>query len=222
MIIDDINAKIRRAKGAPVSFDWEGYLEESIGIPRKLLESLLNEDDDWTFIVKIHGIIETGLNHMLLVSLGHPELRKIISKMDTSSGKLAFIKALKLLPDDARMFVRVLSTVRNAAVHDTKNFTISLIEYEMGLDSEQRRNWKAGLGFSNVESATIIADPRVASLHGCTLILAHALKHELLAVTKRQLHTTMNEGIRELAQAKAREEARKRKKKRVKAKAKKH
>lgn len=219
MIIDKISAITSKK---PISFDWRGYLEESIGISRKLLDSVSKEDgDDWTFIVKIHGIIEAGLNHMLLVSLGRPGLRKIISKMDTGSGKLSFIKALDLLPANARTFVRVLSTVRNVAVHDIKNFDISLVEYEKRLDREQRRNWKAGLAFGSADEALIVAHPRFAIYHGCMVLLAHALKHELIAVKKRQLYTTMEEGIRDLAKQEARQEARKRKKKRAKSKAKK-
>lgn len=223
MLIDDINAKILAAKGVPVKFDMEAYLEESVGIPRKLLDSIRKEDgDDWTFILRVHGIIEAGLNHMLLVTLGRPELRKIISKMGTSYGKLPFIEALNLLPDGARMFIRVLSTLRNAAVHDINNFDISLVEYEKRLNPEQRKNWKAGLGFTSVDDALIVSNPRFAVFHGCIVILGHALKHELAAVTKRQLQTTMREGIRKLAQQETREESRKRKKKHTESKAKKH
>lgn len=217
MIIDDIIAKLS-ASGSfkrSVTFDWRKYLEESVGISPKFLESL-SKDDDWTFIIKIHGLLEAGLNHILLQSLGYPELRKIISKMDTGSGKLAFVKALDLLPGNARMFVRVLSAVRNAAVHDIRNFDISLMEYQKRLDRDQRRNWKVGLGIG-VAPGTVIDNPRAAILQGCMIVLGYAMKQELLAATKRQLHTTMVDGIRELAES----SVRKRKKKPVKPKSKK-
>jgi hypothetical protein len=202
MIIDDIMAAIRAAMKSKrsVSFDWRGYLEESVGLSPKLLESL-NKDDDWTFIIKTHGIIEAGLNHMILERLGCPGLTKFISKMDTSAGKLAIVKALDLLPENARMFVRVLSTVRNAAVHDVRNFDISLIEYEKKLNPDQRKNWKKGLGVGVAPGTSVVDNPRAAILSGCMIVLGHAMKQQLIAMTERELHTTMYEGIRELAEA---------------------
>lgn len=209
MIVDDIISKLSSKR--PISFNWRRYLEESVGLPSQLLDSL-GADDDWTFIIRVHGIIEAGLNHMILERLGTPELAKFISKMDTSGGKLNIVKALGLLPENARMFVRVLSTVRNAAVHDVRNFQISLVGYEKGLNAEQRRNWRAGLG-AGVAPGVVINDPRHAILSGCMMVLGYAMKQELIAAAKRKLQDTMYVGIQELAKS----SRRKRKKKPSKA-----
>jgi hypothetical protein len=218
MVIDDIIAKLAAAMSSKcsVDFDFSKYLEESVGFSPKLLKSL-SKDDDWTFTIKIHGIIEAGLNHMLLETLGYPELRKIISKMDTSGGKLVFTRALNLLPERARMFVRGVSTIRNAAVHDITHFDISLIEYEKKLDSDQRRNWNAGLGIGVAPGTSVVDDPRAAIAAGCMIVLGYAMKQELLAAMKQKLHITMLEGIQGLAEA----SAPRRKKKPVKSKTKK-
>lgn len=202
MLIDDINAKIAAA-GASVEFDMPTYLKESVGVPRKLLDAIRKEDDDdWTFIIRIHALIEAGLNHMLLVALGRPELRKIISKMPTASGKLEFIKALNLMPDGARKFIGVLSTLRNAAVHDITNFDISLRDYEKRLTPAQLKEWRLGLGFGKVDEPLVISEPRFAIFHGCMLILTYALKHELDAVTKRQREARRRETDRVEAEPK--------------------
>src|ERR1017187_2911197 len=107
------------------------WLNESVGISSKLLASLDN-DDDWTFIIKMHGILEAGLNHLILSRLHEPNMVDVVSHLETNdrrSGKIAFIKAYNLLSDDACLFVRMLSEVRNRAVHDIKNFDLNLRTY---------------------------------------------------------------------------------------------
>jgi hypothetical protein len=75
----------------------------------------------------MHGFVEAAVSHLLLTRLNNPALAKIIPKLETNNartGKLAFVKAYKLLSDDACLFVNVLSEVRNRAVHDIKHFDI--------------------------------------------------------------------------------------------------
>jgi hypothetical protein len=92
------------------------WLEQSVGIPRRLWDSLDN-DDDWTFVIKMHGILEAGLNHLLITRLGDwaddpNKLARIVSRLDTidsQRGKIAFINAYGLLSPDARLFVKLLS-----------------------------------------------------------------------------------------------------------------
>jgi len=125
----------------------EQELEQSVGVSRKLLDSL-ESDDDWTFLIKMHGILEAGLNHLLLTRLSNPDLSRIVAFLPTNdqrTGKLAFIKAYKLLSEEACLFVRVLSEVRNRAVHDVKNFDLNLVEYVRQLDANQRENWQIAM-----------------------------------------------------------------------------
>lgn len=131
--------------------DFEKWVFETAGISKKLLDSL-DTDDDWTFVIKVHGILETALNHLILnrLQIMHPvpKLVDIISRLETNdrrTGKIAFIKAYDLLPDEACLFVRMLSEVRNRAVHDIKNFDLDLVKYLKGLNKEQKQNWRIAL-----------------------------------------------------------------------------
>src|SRR4051812_1454909 len=93
----------------------ERWVTETIGIKKKLLLSL-DHDDDWTFVIKMHGILEAALNHLLLVQFDNAVLDKVVSKLPTASeqnGKLAFIRALDLLPKDCCVFVKSFSEVRS-------------------------------------------------------------------------------------------------------------
>jgi hypothetical protein len=101
---------------ADAEFDeiFGGWLEKSVGIPRSLFASL-DTDDDWTFVIKMHGVLEAGLNHLLLTRLFSSEnpdkLSRLVAQLDTSDprkGKLAFIKAYDLLPPD-NLFVYTTS-----------------------------------------------------------------------------------------------------------------
>lgn len=65
--------------------------------------------DDWTLIVRLHAMIETGLNASLINELERPELESIVSKPDTSNqatGKVAFAKALGIIDEEAAEHLR--------------------------------------------------------------------------------------------------------------------
>src|ERR1700731_1022816 len=107
----------------------EHWVTKTVGISRQLLASL-DHDDDWTFVIKMHGILEAVLNHLLLSRFDNPALADIISKLETNNertGKIAFINACDLLPENARGFIRLFSQLRNRAVHDVKNFDLNLV-----------------------------------------------------------------------------------------------
>ena len=63
-------------------------------------EVLGQTENDWTYIVKLHAMIETALNNALIRQFNSPDLSRVIAKLDTSNaatGKVAFAKALKIL-----------------------------------------------------------------------------------------------------------------------------
>jgi hypothetical protein len=73
---------------------FEDWIRRTLGIPRSPLHSL-KSDDDWTFVIKMHAIVETALNHLLMIRLNNPKLSDIIAKLETNDrrkGKMAFVK----------------------------------------------------------------------------------------------------------------------------------
>ena|ERR1051326_2282777 len=114
------------------------WMQKTLGINR---ESRL-ADNDWMFIVKLHAMIETGLNDALVKQFNAPELARVIAKLDTSNtatGKVAFSKALQILHPTSIVFIQKLSELRNFCVHDVRNFGFQLEKYVDGL-SEEKRN----------------------------------------------------------------------------------
>jgi hypothetical protein len=192
----------------------ERWLKESVGISRRLLLSL-GHDDDWTFVIKMHGIIEAALNHLLLTQFDNPELAEVVPKLETNNlrtGKMAFIKAYKLLPENACLFVKLFSEVRNRAVHDIKNFDLNLVAYLGGLDSKQQKNWKTALTSwmvsdpSEVSRNLALLVPREAIYNSCMMILLRsyekhtdtkAQKERIRSATKFFEGRTMFQGFHE-------------------------
>lgn len=114
------------------------WMRETIGIDPD--GSILSEND-WMLIIKLHATMEAALNSTLLLQFGAPELKKTISKLDTSNtatGKVAFAKALKILEPQSAVFIQKLSELRNLCVHDIKNFNFDLIGYLSELEEVKR------------------------------------------------------------------------------------
>ncbi len=166
------------------------WMEESLGVPLTALFNTFKNDDDWTFVIKIHAIIEAALNQILITQMGNPSLDRIIEKLETNNrrtGKIAFIRAYDLLPDKACLFIRLLSEIRNDAVHDARNFGLNLNDYARGLSKENRANWKAALtypfvGVIDVEAVDRSGEEYIGRLRdgisfGCVHLLVRALNH---------------------------------------------
>ena len=172
--------------------DW---LTETVGLSISLLKSL-DDDDDWTFVIKMHGILEAGLNHLLLSQLGNQNLSQIVSRLETKNartGKIAFIKAYDLLPHDACLFVQLLSEVRNRAVHDIKNFDLNLKQYLATLDNKQLKNWRTGLTcwcskpIDESMPRLAIENPRAAIYNSCMRIVVASFSNQIKMETRTEL-----------------------------------
>jgi len=112
------------------AFAFASELEREIGIPPGFL-ARLPEQDDWSFVVKLHALIEAAATHLLVAKLDYPELAEVLSNMELSNrktGKLAFIKALELVDSDCRAWVQKLSELRNLLVHDVRNAGVALVD----------------------------------------------------------------------------------------------
>src|SRR5208283_2682599 len=103
-------------------------IEQVIELIKKLLEPLetklnlekgfffkITDEDDWSFIIKLHALIEAAVSHLLTDVLGREELSDVFAELEMSNkkrGKLAFVRALNLLDEDDRRFISKLSELR--------------------------------------------------------------------------------------------------------------
>ena len=183
-------------------FSW---LREGLGVADAFLDRLWT-DDDWTLIIKLHSMIEAGMNHLILNQLGNPKLERVIAKLDTSNpatGKAAFVKAFALLPDKTLRFIQILSEIRNACVHDARNFTFNLEAHVATFEKKQLANWLDCLTVSMPETMEFRSgemlptrtlfkvNPRFGVITATLQIMSAAYSHSLeqrLSTTLAELH----------------------------------
>lgn len=114
---------------------------KNMGLPATFLVDLFREKDDWSFIIKLHALIEGVSTHLLVSDLSDERLGDVIAHLEmsnTRAGKIAFLKALGLMDSDDRAFVAALSELRNALVHRIENVNFSLENDDDGLTRAPR------------------------------------------------------------------------------------
>ncbi|MGY3265560.1 hypothetical protein [Lysobacter sp. HA35] len=125
-------------------------VEGRLGIRSGFFADLAREDD-WSFVVKAHALLESSCSAFLTDYLGRPELADIFVRLELSSkdtGKVAFAKAFGLMNDRERRFISALSQLRNLLVHNVKNTTFSFAEHVGTLDANQRKSFVESLGYA--------------------------------------------------------------------------
>jgi len=107
------------------------HLERSLGLPDGFCFKLQTEDD-WSFVIKLHALFECAVAELVTHGLGRKELADVFSWLELSNkkkGKLAFVRALGLMPLQHVQFVWNLSELRNHMAHNVRNITMGLTDY---------------------------------------------------------------------------------------------
>ncbi len=119
-------------------------LERELRLPEGFLESL-EEEDDWSFIIKLHALLEGAISFLLTRHFGGNEaLAKIMDRIELSNketGKMAFVKALDLLIPEGQTFISKLSELRNKVVHNISEVGFDLSLYVQCLNKDQFNNF---------------------------------------------------------------------------------
>jgi hypothetical protein len=103
---------------------------------------------DWSFLIRLHTMIEASLNHLITTYLGDVRLLPIITRLETgntATGKLAFLSALNLLSSPCRSFIKHFSEIRNDLVHNVQNVEFDLSSYMQTMDKQRKRNLYAAI-----------------------------------------------------------------------------
>lgn len=123
-------------------------LEKDLGLPPGFCVRL-NEEDDWSFVIKLHALLESAASHFLTRAIGREELADIFTRIamsDKRTGKIAFIRQLNLLPVGHTKFIEGLSEIRNQVVHQIANVEFSLVEYFKAQEAKRNEKQFAALG----------------------------------------------------------------------------
>jgi hypothetical protein len=167
--------------------------EKAIGIRQGFIAEY-RHGDDWSFVIKSHALLEAGVSQLLAYHLGHPPLVDVFSRLDMAAsgfGKLEFVKALGLLDDSERKFVRTLGELRNMLVHNIANVDFDLRAYMGSLEKQKLNATQLALDrlFDGDPHAPLPDDrdltPRKVFLASPKAIIAGGVKLILLVVHNR-------------------------------------
>ena len=141
-------------------------LEAELGIATGFFDGLdSDEENDWSFIIKLHALVEAAVSHLLTERVQAPELSELFARLDMSykaTGKAAYVEALSLLDKPERRFMCLLSELRNKLVHDVRNITFDLEAHVEGMSKDQR---KAFLQNFNLLATEVTDDVRRIFMH---------------------------------------------------------
>lgn len=108
----------------------------------------LLKQDDWSFVIKAHALIEEAVTEVIVAHLGQESLKGLIERLplsDAKAGKLVATKQLGLLPDNHRKFIRWFSELRNILAHRLENTSFTFEAHLAAFDANQRRSWKQNI-----------------------------------------------------------------------------
>ena len=176
-------------------------LEAELGIESGLLEKMF-DDDDWSFVIKTHAVLEAAVTHLLAGALNEPRLVPFLARLElsgTTIGKLPVVKALELLGDEERRFVRSMSELRNDLVHDIRNlgFTFkthvermdraTLVRFRKNFDTWTTGGTHEELFGKKVDVVEFFrSNPKLAIWYSTMVTLAMIYERRQLEFDKRQ------------------------------------
>lgn len=189
---------------------FQRWLVDTIGVSDTFLSDTFHqafsEDDDWSFVIRFHALIESGLNRLLANHFNEPRITDLISDIPTHgrTSKMAFAKALDLLSPSTQAFIRVFSAARNRAVHDVRQVGFNLISYADSLPLNERQSWRSGLcgvigpefpfGGETYSTAEITeSNPRYVIFLSTVFFMAVVLQHQKRSERNRSIADAMRE-----------------------------
>jgi hypothetical protein len=158
--------------------DATDWLEKELTLPKGFIAGLVQEDD-WSFVIKAHALVEAALTNQLSASVDE-RLTSVFEQLelsDSRKGKIAFSKALGLLDSNQRKFIRFLSELRNELVHDVRRVAFDLNAHLSTLDSNQKAAFIDSVIYfaTNLEGwrSQATKNPKSAIFAGTLLVLVN-------------------------------------------------
>nr|CDQ34780.1 hypothetical protein BN993_04246 [Virgibacillus halodenitrificans] len=158
-----------------------------------LLKKLLREDD-WSFVIKSHALIESVVTESIVNRVDESSLQSVVRRIplsDSQYGKLTIAKELNLLTQGQRSFIRFLSQLRNELVHKVENIEFEFIPYIEAMNKSQRKTWRSAITWFEPESSywlsASVEQPKIAVWMSVFLIATLSFVEDSERHGKREL-----------------------------------
>lgn len=119
-------------------------LEKELGLPKDWVITVAGEDD-WSFIIKAHALLEAAANNAIENQLQRNELSDVVARLEFSRahiGKVHILIKLGILDSECKRFCSKLSETRNHFVHNVKNVENSLDKFIESLPEKEIKGMK--------------------------------------------------------------------------------
>lgn len=169
-------------------------LEATIGLPAGFFKGLYMEDD-WSFVVKLHALIEAAITHLLVEHMNDPRLLEPLSHLplsDKTAGKMAFVKRLDLLDQPYRRYVAKLSELRNNLVHNVSQTRFMFTDMVSSLTASQQRDLASSFAVglradTEMRTREFMTNPKSMIWISALCLLSIVSARKKIAASKREL-----------------------------------
>jgi hypothetical protein len=131
--------------------------EQRLGLPEGFYERLIREDD-WSFVIKLHALLEAACAHILATRLHAPELEQSLAYLDLANskcGKVVLLRELGAITADQATILRRLAELRNALVHNITKVAFSFPAYVASRDKQQLDHFITSFGHGVADTVHI-------------------------------------------------------------------
>lgn len=106
-------------------------LENLLGLTAGFVKDLLDEKDDWAFIIKLAVVVEASLGKVVNAYLQNPSMEKHVRMlpMDGRTGKIQLARDLGIIGPKAMARLRAIAEIRNDFAHNPGVIQLSIKEY---------------------------------------------------------------------------------------------
>lgn len=119
-------------------------IEKKVGLPEGFIVGLIDEGEDWSFVVKTCVVLEAALNAVLAeISPGH-DLARFVGQLPLQgrSGKLALAVAAGVMDARSEAAFSAIAAIRNRFVHSLSGLAGTLDSYAKQLTLQQRIDFR--------------------------------------------------------------------------------
>ena len=160
---------------AAEDFDFRKLVRDvsaELALPPDFLSNLLHEDD-WSFVVKSHALVEGAVTHLLVESTGDARLATFFQRLQLNGegGKIAAARALELMTPWQVRFLRALSPMRNRLAHRATHFNFDLAAHVATLSADQLNELVLNLSLQDAPVKEDVALTRAHIEYSCKLHL---------------------------------------------------
>lgn len=148
-------------------------LECDLGLPKGFVVSLLKEND-WSFVIKLHALMESTLNQLIGEIIEPKSLISFVAKLDVSGSPRSKVRLLECAgelepeinvidPNEIKV-IREISKIRNRLVHNVEYIEFDLRTYVKGLNQNETKEFVANTFGISYDANKIPANERDEAL----------------------------------------------------------